>query len=169
MALLAAGSLANVYQSLDKHIQMTLIDDAGLSVQLHGVRRFVPPGDAAWVTVHYDFLGLQAQHRRQLYGSVFATERLGYLQLNVFQRARIFTQRYTTAAARDTVVGAFPEGSIIEIYDYTGALPDTEPAGAGVLIVDETTETVADTGLESGLIQHVIQVATRYLEHYTRS
>src|SRR3990167_6623377 len=175
MAVLAAGSLTNVYASLDAYCTTQLIDAAGLSVKLHGVRRFVVPVDAPWVEVSYAFLGLQSQHVRQMYSrtpqtpmDVYGTARSGQLQLDIFQRARIFTQRYTTAAARDIVVGAFPEGSMIEIYDYTGVPPDTPPAGVGVIILDGLTETVEDSGMESGVTHHVLQIATRYLEHFTR-
>jgi hypothetical protein len=175
MAVLAAGSLANVYASLDAYCTTHLIDSAGLAVKLHGVRRFIVPVDAPWVEVSYAFLGLQSQHVRQMYSrtpgmpmDVYGTARSGQLQVDIFQRARIFIQRYTTAAARDIVVGAFPEGSLIEIYDYAGVPPDTAPDSVGVIILDGLTETVEDMGMESGVTHHVIQVQTRYLEHFTR-
>ena len=168
MALLAAGSLGNVYASLDLYLQTRLMDGAGLAVRLHGVRRFVPPIDDPWVETHYDFLGLQSDFRRQIGAGVLATERQGYVQLNVYQRARVFTTRYTTAAARDLVVAAFPEGGLVPIYDVSGAVPDTPYTEAGVLILDGIQEHVQDTGIRSGIIQHVVQVVTRYLEHFTR-
>ena len=168
MALLAAGRLENVYRSLDTYLQTQLIDGAGLVVRLHGTRRFVPPVDAPWVEVAYDFLGLRSAFRRQIGGSVFATERQGTLQLDIFQRARVFTTRYTTAAARDLVVAAFPEGHLIPVYDIAGAAPDTPYIHVGTLALDDLQEHVQDTGLRSGVVQHVLQVATRYLEHFTR-
>ena len=176
MALLAAGSLTNVYASLDRYIQEKLIDGAGLSVKTHGTRRFVPPADAPWVEVMYNFLCLTQQHVRQMYSrvplqpmDVYGTARSGHIQCNVFQRARQFTTRYVTALARDIVVGAFPEGGLIQIFDYSDALPDTEPNGVGVIIMDGLTETVTDVGMESGITQHTIMIQTRYLEHFTRS
>lgn len=169
MAILAAGSLQNVYASLDRYCQEQLSDAAGLSVKLHGVRRFVPPTDAPWVEIAYNFLGMQAQHHRQIYEGVVGTSRIGHLQVSIFQRARIFAQRYTTAQARDTVVAAFPEGSIIEVYGYSDVLPDMEPAIVGAIVLHETTEQVLDDGMESGVTQHVLTIQTRYLEHFTRA
>ena len=166
MTVLAAGSLVNIQTSLDAYITAQI---PTLTVRLHGVRRFIPPTDAAWVEVHYDFLGLQSEFRRQT-GRwnddklVQATERQGNLQLNIYQRARQWATRYTTAAARDLVMNAFPEGQVIHIYDYG----DTPGMIVGALIFDGVQEHVADKGMLSGLIQHVIQVRTRYLEHETR-
>lgn len=175
MAVLAAGSLQNVYASLDRYCQEQLVDGAGLTVKLHGIRRFIVPVDAPWVEISYAFLGLSQQHVRQMYSrvpgmpmDVVGTARSGHLQVDVFQRARVFTQRYTTAVARDIVVGAFPEGGLIEIYNYSEILPDMHPTGVGVIIVDGITESVLDTGIESGVTQHNLQIATRYLEHFTR-
>lgn len=168
MALLASGLLDNLYQSLDAYITTTLITAAGLSVRAHGVRRFIPPTDAPWVEVHYNFLGLRSEHVRQVGGSILGTHRMGQLQCNIFQRARIFGQRYTTASARDLVVAAFPEGHIVPIHDYVGTLPDGMPAQVGCLILDGYTEQVLDTAQRSGLTQHVIEVHTRYLEMFTR-
>ena len=168
MALLAAGSLQNVYAALDAHITAQLVTEAGLTVRLHGERRFIPHTDAAWVEVHYDFLGLQSDFRRQTgrYADealIYATERQGNLQLNIYQRARVWATRYTTAEARDAVIAAFPEGGLIPIPDSVGGTD-----AQGMLILDGTQEHVQDTGIQSGIIQHVIQVKTRYLEHYTR-
>ena len=168
MAVLVAGSLQNVYASLDLYLQTTLIVGAGLAVRLHGTRRFVPPVDTPWVETHYDFLGLQSTFRRQVTRGALATERQGHLQLDIFQRARIFTTRYTTAAVRDRVMDAFPEGHIVPIYDIAGAGVDLPYVEVGAMILDATTEHVADTGQKSGVIQHVMQVATRYLEQFTR-
>lgn len=168
MALLAAGTLTNVYGSLDAYLQAQLVDGAGLAVRLHGVRRFIPPVDTPWVEAHYEFLGLQESFRRQIGGSIFATERQGYLQLNIYQRARVFTTRYTTAVARDLVVAAFPDGGIVPILNVTDATPDVPGVAVGALILDGLQEHVQDTGLRSGVIQHVVQVQTRYLEHFTR-
>ncbi|HEY5868960.1 MAG TPA: hypothetical protein VI542_25935 [Candidatus Tectomicrobia bacterium] len=168
MTLLAVGSLQNVYAALDAYITTHLITDAGLAVRLHGIRRFMPPADAAWVEVHYDFLGLQGDFRRQTgrYADdalIYATERQGNLQLNIYQRARVWATRYTTAEARDAVIAAFPEAGLIPIPDSVGG---TE--AQGMLILDGSQEHVQDTGIQSGIIQHVVQVKTRYLEHYTR-
>ena len=174
MALLAHGSLANVYASIDRYLQEQFVETALLVVRLHGVRRFVPPVDDPWLEAHYGFLGIQEQYRRQIRGlptgeDVFGIHRDGYLQLNLFQRARVFPTRYTTAAARDSVVAAFPEAGMLQIYDYTGQAPDTAPAPVGLLIFDGIQEHVADEGYQSGIIQHVLQVSTRYLEQYTRA
>lgn len=168
MAILAEGSLVNIHGSLDRYVTEYLIDVAGLSVRLHGVRRFVPPTDDPWVEVHYDFLGLQSAYRRQTGrwaddALIEATERQGNLQLNIYQRARLWATRYTTAAARDLVMAAFPEGKVLQIYGDAGV---GEPIGA--LILDGAQEHVQDQGMQSGLTQHVIQIRTRYLEHYTR-
>ena len=173
MALLAHGSLANVYASIDRYLQEQFVDTGLLMVRLHGVRRFVPPTDAAWLEAHYAFLGLQGEYRRQIRGlpsgeDVFGIHRDGHLQLNLFQRARVFTTRYTTAAARDLVVNAFPEAGMLQLYDYTSQAPDTAPEPVGLLIFHGIQEHVADEGYESGVIQHVLQIQTRYLEQYTR-
>ena len=168
MALLAGGKLDNVYASLDRYVTIQLVDSAGFAVRLHGVRRFVPPVDDPWIECHYDFLGLQESFRRQIGGGAFGVERQGYLQLNCYQRTRVFTQRYTTARMRDTVVGAFPEGSFIPVYDFAGEAPDTPPEEVALVVIDGLQEHVQDTGLRSGIMQHVLQVRTRYLEHFTR-
>ena len=169
MALLPAGTLTNVYASLDVYLQNQLVVAAGLAVRLHAGRRFVPPVDDPWVECHYDFLGLQNAFRRQIGRGVLATERQGYVQLNVYQRARVFRTRYTTVQARDAVVAAFPEGGLIAVYDVTDALPDTDLDRVGVVIIDGTQEHVLDVGLKSGITQRVVQIATRYLEHFTRA
>lgn len=166
-----AGSLTNIYQSLDAYLTANLLFSDGAAVPLrpHGVRRFVPPVTAPWVEAHYDFLGLNSvfMNRVGVTGAGvprIATERQGYLQLNCYQRARSFATRYTTGTIRDIVIGIFPEGEIITIWDYAGT---QEPDGS--LIIDESKEHVADNGLHSGIIQHVIQVSMRYLEIFTRS
>ncbi len=174
MALLAHGSLTNVYASLDRYLTEQFLDTNLLAVKLHGVRRFVPPTDDPWLEAHYAFLGLQGQYRRQIRGlqsgeDVFGIHRDGYLQLNIYQRARVFMQRYTTAAPRDLVVNAFPEAGMMGIYDYVNQAPDSAPAQVGVLQWDGIQEHCADDGYKSGLTQHVIQVSTRYLEQYTRA
>ena len=168
MPVLDAGSLVNVYGSLDTYITLRLALEAGLSVRLHGSRRFVPPIDDPWVEIHYDFLGLQSTFRRQTgrYADdqlVQATERQGNLQCNIYQRARFWATRYTTATARDVVMGAFPEGTVIHIY-ANGGTGDV----VGALILDGAQEHVQDQGMQSGLIEHVIQIRTRYLEHFIR-
>src|SRR5262245_32137607 len=111
---LVANSLSHVYQALDTFLTNNLLfsDGSAIPLRLHGVRRFVPPGDVPWVEAHYDFLGLQSQwmNRAGQYRenrSIYATQRSGYLQLNLYQRAPTFTTRYTTAAIRDAVVTAF--------------------------------------------------------------
>lgn len=165
MTILAAGSLVNIQGSLDVYITTAI---PGLAVRLHGVRRFVPPVDDPWVEVHYDFLGLQSAYRRQT-GRwaddqlIQATERQGNLQVNIYQRARLWATRYTTAVARDLVMAAFPEGTVIHIYDNGGS-----GDGVGALIFDGSQEHVQDQGMRSGLTQHVIQIRTRYLEHFVR-
>jgi hypothetical protein len=169
MALLAAGSLTNVYASLDLYLQSQLVTTAGLTVRLHGVRRFVPPIDTPWVEAHYDFLGLQQVFQRHAGAGQFATDRQGYLQLNIFQRMLVFPQRYTTAAARDLVIAAFPEGGLLPIYDVAGAAPNSDPVQVGDMIIDGTKEHVIDTGIRGPVTQHVVQVDTRYLEFFTRA
>jgi hypothetical protein len=140
----------------------------GLTLRLHGTRRFIPPVDDPWVELHYDFLGLQSEFRRQT-GRwnddklIQATERQGNLQCNIYQRARQWATRYTTATARDLVMSAFPEGTVIHIYAESGT-----GAEVGALILDGSQEHVQDQGMQSGLIEHVIQIRTRYLEHFTR-
>lgn len=174
MALLAHGSLTNVYASLDRYLTEQFVDTALLVVRLHGVRRFVPPTDDPWLEAHYGFLGLQGHYRRQIRGlpsgeDVLGIHREGHLQLNLFQRARVFAQRYTTAAGRDLVVSAFPESGMMGIYDYINQAPDAAPAQVGLVIWEGIEEHCADDGYQSGLTQHVIQVRTRYLEQYTRT
>lgn len=174
MALLPHGSLTNVYASIDQYLQERFVDPGLLTVRLHGERRFVPPVDDPWLEAHYTFLHLQSLYRRQVRGlptgeDVFGVHREGHLQLNLFQRARVFTTRYTTAATRDLVVDAFPEAGMLQIYDYTGQAPDTAPVPVGLLIFDGIQEHVQDDGYDSGIIQHVLQIQTRYLEQYTRT
>ena len=171
MALDVRGSLANVYASLDRYLLATIAaappDGAGIALQLHGVRQFIPPIDDPWVQVFYNFIGLQSQYFHLANNTQYAREPQGYLQFNVYQRARVWSTRYTTAAARDAVVNAFPEGKILSIYDYSD--PNTDmPQECGYFHIDETKEHVTDWGLRSGVTQHVIQVATRYFEYFTR-
>ena len=174
MALLAGGLLENVYASLDAYLQETLLDSTGvpLAIRLHGVRRFVPPIDDPWIEIHYDFLGVQSQFQRytdkQNGVTVHSVDRRGYLQLNIYQRARVFRTRYTTAHARDLVVTALPEGHIIPIRDYAHMVPDVTPDEVGLLVIDGLNESVNDTGQDSGITQHMVQCSTRYLEPYTR-
>ncbi len=179
MPLLAQGKLQNIYDGLDRWLTAELTTKTGLMVRAHGVRRFVPPVDDPWVEAHYDFLGMQSQFLRQAGGTrdtgrfpgyddaVYATERRGQLQLNLFQRARFFATRYVTAIARDKVVAAFPDGTVIPIYDVASG-GDTGAPLAGNIITSDITEHVLDDGLRSGLIQHVVLIDTRYLELYTR-
>jgi hypothetical protein len=168
VALDASGTLANVYGSLDTYIQTNLDGTGGFAIQYHGQRRFVRPSDDPWIEVHYDFLGLQAQYKRHVGGDRFGTERRGYLQLNCYQRIRVFTQRYVTASMRDTVVAVFPEGGLIPVYDITGAPSTGDPDHVGTVIIDGLQEHVVDTGYRSGVMQHLVQVSTRYLEIFTR-
>ena len=174
MALLVGGLLQNVYLSLDVYLAVNLLDVDGIPIAIHqhGIRRFVPPVDAPWIETHYDFLGIQSDYRRQMGSiagvSIHSTERRGYLQLNIYQRARIFTQRYTTAATRDLVVAALPEGHCIAIRDYVHAVGDVVPDDVGVLILDGVTEHVIDTGFQSGMTQHLVECVTHYLEPFTR-
>jgi hypothetical protein len=176
MTLLASGSLVNIHGSLDKYLleQLTFADGTPIALRLHGVRLFTPPVDAPWVEADYSFLGLQQVFRRQTGqlaldvtpdNSIYATERQGQLQLNTYQRARVFATRYTTAAVRDRIVQAFPDGGIVPVYDIAGG-NDVEPINQ--FLLDGLQEHIQDTGLQSGIIQHVIRVHTRYLESYTR-
>lgn len=178
MTLLAAGSLANIYAALDTYLTAQLATTEGLALRLHGQSRFIPPIDDPWVEAHYDFLGLQSEFLRQIGGSlpsarwpgydesVYGTFRIGQLQLNIFQRARVFRTRYTTAAARDLVVNAFPDGAVLPVY----AMPtDIGQALVGNILVNGLrSEHVVDSGYHSGVIQHILQIDTRYLEAYTR-
>lgn len=178
MALLQA-SLANVYQSLDAYLGVALVDAQGapLALRPHGVRRFVPPADAPWVEAHYDFLGLGDTYLGLAGPSLggtrpypIGTARSGYLQLNCYQRARVFRQRYTTAAVRDLVVDAFPDGGLIPIHDWSQVTDSGgEPIQEAVLVINGCKDHVQDMGLESGLVQHIVQIATRYWELTTRA
>ena len=180
MPLLAAGKLQNIYAALDLWLATELTTNAGLIVRDHGVRRFVPPTDDPWVEAHYDFLGLQSQFLRQAGGtrdsirspgydeSVYAIERRGQLQLNIYQRARTFTTRYTTVVARDKVVSAFPDGAVIPVYDVASGVSEGIPLAGNILCDGVEGESVVDDGMRSGLTQHAVMVATRYLELYTR-
>ena len=172
MALLPHGALANVYPSLDRYLQEQFVDTGLLVVRLHGVRRFVPPVDAPWLEAHYGTVAIRNVYRRQIRGlptgeDVFGVQREGYVQLNLFQRARVFTTRYTTALARDLVANAFREASMMQIYNYLEQAPDAAPDPVGLLVFDGLQDHVADEGDRSGVIQHVVQVQTRYLEQYT--
>lgn len=170
MAIIA-NSLANVYASLDAYLQANLLfaDLSPIPLQLHGVRRFLHNFDLPWVEAHYDFLTLGATFMnragQQAALPIIGSMRSGYLQLNAFQRARTFSQRYTTASIRDVIVGAFPDGEIMPVYDYVGSSMVQE----GSFIFDGTKDHVMDTGYHSGIVQHVVQIETRYLELYTRS
>jgi hypothetical protein len=178
VAILAA-SLANVYASLDAYLMAHLVDAQGLplALRLHGVRRFVPPTEDPWVEVHYDFLGLGSTFKnlagRRIEGirpQPVAVERTGYLQINCYQRARIFSTRYTTAAVCDLVSDVFVEGSLIPVYDWSAVTESGgEPRQEAVLVCDGTKSHVADSGMQSGVIQHVIECATRYWEISTRA
>lgn len=179
MAILAA-SLQNVYQSIDAYLAEHLVaaDGAAIALRLHGVRRFVPPPEAPWVEAHYDFLGLEDIFHRdaglditsgRILLSRQVTERRGYLQLNGYQRARHFAQRYTTAVLRDAIAQAFPEGGFLPIYNYAQVSePDIPLEREAMLILDGLTENVVDNGLYSGVIQAVFRIQTRYNEEFSR-
>ena len=169
MALTTAGSLVNVYAAWDTYLTAQLITTGGLSVRLHGVRRFIPPADDPWVEAHYQFLGVQSQYQRHVGPSLYGTERHGFLQLTLFQRARVSTTRYTIAAARDRVVTAFPEGGIVPVYDDASADINGVAPQVAVIILDGLNEQSQDDGKYTGVMQHVVTVATRYLEEYTRT
>jgi len=168
MAIIA-NSLQHVYAALDRYLTAVLVfpDLSLVPLQLHGVRRFTRTTDIPWVEAHYDFLGLQQtflnRAGQQAALPIIGTQREGYLQLNCYQRARTFATRYTTATIRDLVVGAFPDGELIPVY------ADDTTTHEGNLIIDGVQEHVVDTGYHSGVVQHVIQVAMRYWELYTRS
>ena len=173
MAILAAG-LINVYLSIDAYLTANMVnaDGSAISLRLHGVRRFVPPTSDPWIEAHYDFLGLQNEFRnRDGMGTgvpILATEKSGYLQLNLYQRAINFTQRYLTSTIRDTVVAVFPEGGLIPIAHYDGLAFEGTPAPEGWVVIDGVQEHVQDTAIHSGVIQHILRIATRYIELYSR-
>lgn len=166
--------LTNVYASLDAYLTANLLfpDGTPIALKLHGVRRFVPPTDDPWVEAHYDFLGLtNVFHNRAGMGEgpqLFSTERQGYVQLNAYQRARVYTQRYTTAAIADLIGDIFPESGVIPVYDYRDVLPDQELVQEATVIADGYKGHVVDTGVQSGVVQYVVEVQTRYFEIYTR-
>lgn len=168
MALTTAGSLTNIYAALDQYLTEQLVTAGGLSVRLHGQRRFIPPVDDPWVEAHYQFLGLQSLYQRQVGPSLYGTERQGLLQLNIFQRARVYTTRYTIASARDQVVTAFPEGGIVPVYDNASADEQGTVPQVAVIILDGLTEHGQDDGKMTGVMQHIVQCKTRYLEEFTR-
>ena len=169
------GQLQNIYRSLDRYALEQLVTNRGLTVRYHGERRFVPPVDAAWAELHYEFLGLSGVFRRAISvrvnddttrETVQASERQGMLQVNVFQRARTFATRYLIYAARDVVVEAFPESLSLAIYDYQNAVDPDPPAQVGLLQFAGYTEHTQDLALRSGVLQHVVQIYTRYLEGF---
>ena len=169
MALTTAGSLVNIYAAWDTYLTAQLVTAGGLAVRLHGVRRFIPPVDDPWIEAHYQFLGMQGQYQRQVGPELYGTERHGFLQLSLFQRARVYTTRYTIATARDRVVTAFPEGGIVPVYDDASADTQGVAPQVAVIILDGLTEQSTDDGKYSGVMQHVMTVMTRYLEEYTRA
>ena len=173
---IVAGTLVNVYTSLDAYLQTHLVyaDSTPVSLRLHGQRRFVPPPDDPWVEAHYEFLELQSQFMNRLTRtstgiSIIGTERLGYIQFNCYQRARIFSARYTTAMIRDLVMGIFGDGENIPIYDYAHIDINPTPELQGGLLIDGSQAHVQDMALYSGVTQVVIQVYVRWIELYTRS
>ena len=177
MTILQA-SLTNIYRSLDDYLTVNLVDANGapVSIRHHGQRRFIPPADAPWIEAHYDLVALDSRFLNlagpRVAGSrpePVATERRGALQLNLFQRARAFATRYTTAAMRDLVLDAFPEGGLIPIYDWAEFNVTGEVVHEGDIVMDGVTEHVLDTGGQSGVIQHVVEVRTRYWEIVTRA
>ena len=173
MALLPDGALTNVYASLDRYLTEQFVDTGLLTVRFHNQRRFIPPIDDPWTEWTYNFLGLQRDYLRQIRGfsggeDIFGVQRRGYLQCDIFQRTRVFTQRYSTVRARDVVVNAFPEAGMMGIYDYVNQQPDTDPVKVGLLVFDGVTEHVLTSTTSGALIQRVLEIATRYIEQFTR-
>lgn len=173
---IVSNSLENIYLSLDAFLQANLryADNSPVALHLHGVRRFIPPVDLPWVEAHYDFLGLQSEFRGRVSPTstgrwVVAREPSGYLQLNCYQRARRYADRYTTAAIRDIVIGAFPEGELVEVRDYETTNTPATMELEGWVVVDGIQEHTVDSGINSGVVQCVIQIKVRYLELSTRS
>jgi hypothetical protein len=173
---ITSGSLASVYASLDAYLtaQLRYADGSPISLRLHGQRRFVPPAELPWVEVHYELLGIRSSFRNRLTRTasqipLIATERSGVLQLDLHQRARVFSRRYTLASIRDRVVGVFAEGEVVDIQDFDDTNGPPSLAKLGAIIVDEVTEHQTETGVNSGVIAYTIQVAVRYLEVATRS
>ena len=175
MAIVAAN-LENIYASLDQYLADHLLfsDGSPVALRLHGVRRFIPPVDLPWIEAHYDFLGLQNRFANRVSRTsaglaVLAREPSGYLQLNCYQRARSFATRYLLASTRDLIVGAFPEGELIEIRGYESTNTPATMEIEGHIVIDGIQEHHIDTGINSGVVQYVVQIKTRYLELYTRS
>jgi hypothetical protein len=176
MMPIVAANLTNVYASLDKYLSDHLLfpDGSAIALRLHNQRRFIPPVDDPWAEVHFDFLGLNTSFRNRVSRTsagvpTLATERSGYLQLNLFQRARIFATRYLLTSVRDVVAGAFAEGDLIEVLDFASINAPPTYAKEGWLVVDGTKEHQIDNAINSGVVQMVVQIQTRYLEIYTRS
>ena len=176
MALLPPGLMENVYASLDVYLAAQLTDN-GLTVRNHAERRFIPPADDPWVEAHYDSLGLWGDYRHRVTSTdlgarVFGVDRCGYLQLNIYRRARTFASRYLLGAPRDLVVSAFPEGGHIALYDYANAVigpsGEIEPDLVGAILIDSIQEHTQDMGYRSAVMQHIVQIYLHWLEHFTR-
>lgn len=161
MALNAAGTLVNLYYSLDLHLDA--LEGLGYPVHRHGMRRFVPPATGAWVRARFDLLPLERRFYRQVSNTEVGDELRGMLDLIVAEHARTFTQRYTLAAARDTVVALFPPSGTLPIRESGG---DEHPQ-VGTLYLDTLGERLLDDGARSGLVQHSISVSVRYLAAYS--
>jgi len=177
MALLPAGLMENVYASLDRYLTEQLVTAGGLTLRGHAERRFIPPVDDPWVEAHYDYLGLWGEYRHRITSTdlgarVYGVDRNGYLQLNIYRRARTFATRYLLGRPRDVVVSAFPEGGQIALYDYAHAVVgpsgSIEPELVGAIIVDYVQEHTQDTGYRTACMQHIVQVYMHWLEHFTR-
>ena len=151
----------NIYYSLDLHLDALVV--LGYPVQFHGVRRFVPPATGAWVQARYDLLPMSRHFYRQVSDTELGDEIQGTIELTLAEHARTYTQRYTLAAARDAVVAIFSPSGVVSIRDSAG----DEHAKIGALYFDTLSERMLDDGSRSGLVQHSISVATRYIEAYS--
>ena len=158
MTINVAGLLDNVQQSLDAYIATF-----GYSVHQHGVRRFVPPMTDPWIRARYDLLAMTRHPYRQVSLTEVGDELQGTVEVTICQHARTFTQRYTLASTRDTVVAFLIPSRTIPINDY--AAGGTQ---VGVLVIYDLGERLLDDGAVSGLVQHSISVHTRYIEAATQ-
>lgn len=161
MPLAAAGSLANMEQSLDLYLYNTLEVQEGLAVHYFGDRRFIPPETAPWVHANYGNLNLQRQlGGRQVDNQHYGSLLLGSLDLVLAQHARNWPDRYRLSAVRDCVIPYFSEGVSIPVYDVPN---DTATRIAEIQCLT-LNENWLDDGSVTGLVQWGIQVGTRWLE-----
>ena len=172
MAILATGTLHNVYHSLDAYVTAAVVTAMGLALRLHGTRRFVPPATDPWVEVDYSFLTLTRVFQRQVGGGYLGTEVIGPLSVGLYRQARVYTTDYTRdlAATRDTLLSHFPESGLIPLYDYSqvSGTPPSEAPQVAALYIDTITEQLLDNGAVSGVVTWEIRPTLRYLEEYTR-